>query len=335
MSKKRETAFRDYVNEEALRAELTLVNLKEEYKKSNQSSTIEKFNKRKNDRIEEIKEYISTNEEISLKEKEFLESEIIRLSELTIEKQNKELMGHYVLLITKNLAKKSCFAGYTLNWKDEFFSRAIEHCFKYIHNFDEDKVSERSGKKVKAFAYLTQIIYTSFLDVISKRKKEQEKLKMMGSISDVTRAENNYNVSIEKKSKYKDSIQIELDVLNEDDLNEEFDSLMRFKEVRDKMSTLKSEVFLLSEYKGLKDEDFIESEKRIFKEYDELNDEMMRFKMKYKTTVKPKVILITCNDYGDIKLGEVLNKFQVDGMSCVITKNKTPKKIEKNSISDF
>ena len=37
---KRKNNFRDYVNEASLRVELTLVNLKEEYKKSNRPETI-------------------------------------------------------------------------------------------------------------------------------------------------------------------------------------------------------------------------------------------------------------------------------------------------------
>lgn len=331
----RESQYRDYVNEEALRAELTLVNLREEYKKSNRPETIEKFNARKNARIDEIKEFLKQNAELlGEKDKDYFAEEIQRLEELTIEKQNKERMGSYVLLITKNLAKKSCFAGYTLNWKDEFFSRAIEHCFKYIHNFDENKVSSRTGKKVKAFAYLTQIIYTAFLDVISKRKKEQERLKMMGSMSDLAKGESG-SVLIEKKSKYKNSILLEYDVLEEADLNSEAQNLIRFKEVRDSLNVLKGEIFLLSQYTGEKDADYIKQEQAVFSEYEKLSDELGRFKDRYKMTTRPEVIQITCNEYGDVKLSEVLDKFQFDNMSCIITKNKSPKKIEKNSISDF
>lgn len=331
----RESQYREYVNEEALRAELTLVNLKEEYKKANKPETIEKFNARKNARIDEIKEFLKQNSDsLGENDKKYFTEEIQRLEELTIEKQTKERMGSYVLLITNNLAKKSCFAGYTLNWKDEFFSRAIEHCFKYIHNFDENKVSPRSGKKVKAFAYLTQIIYTAFLDVISKRKKEQERLKMMGTMSDLAKDESGA-VIIEKKSKYKNSILLEFDVLNETDLNNELQNLIRFKEVRDSLNILKGEIFLLSQYAGDKDAEYIKEEQAIFSEYDRLSNELGYFKEKYKMTIRPEVIRITCNEYGDVKLSEVLNKFQFDNMSCVITKNKTPKKIESNSISDF
>ena len=331
---KRDITYRDYVNEEALRAELTLVNLKEEYKKHNQQESVIKFNKRKQERIDEIKELIKNNPNMNSKEKEYYHNEIERLENLTIEKQSKELMGHYVLLITKNLAKKSCFAGYTLNWKDEFFSRAIEHCFKYVHNFDENKVSQRSGQKVKAFAYITQIIYTAFLDVISRRKKEQERLKMMGSLDSVTKGESGYS-TIERKSRYKNFILLEFDVLDYDSLKEELESLERFKIVRDEINLLKSELFLLSQYDSEKDDEYIRQEKEMLQTYEKLSDELKRFKDKFKLTSKPEIIHITCNDYGDVKISDVLNMFQADGACCVITKNKTPKAIEKNSLGDF
>ena len=122
---KRDITYRDYVNEEALRAELTLVNLKEEYRKHNQQESVIKFNKRKQERIDEIKELIKNNPNMNSKEKEYYHNEIERLENLTIEKQSKELMGHYVLLITKNLAKKSCFAGkgqlgVIRRWREDF-----------------------------------------------------------------------------------------------------------------------------------------------------------------------------------------------------------------------
>ena len=326
--------YREYVNEEALRAELTLVNLKEEYKKHNKKEVVEKYNKRKQERINEIKEFIENNPNIEYKDKEYYHSEIERLENLTIEKQSKELMGHYVLLITKNLAKKSCFAGYTLNWKDEFFSRAIEHCFKYVHNFDENKISQRSGKKVKAFAYITQIIYTAFLDVISKRKKEQERLKMIGGMESVDKCESGY-ASIERKSRYRNSISLKFDILDYDSLKEELGSLNRFKTIIDENKIKKSEMFLLSQYNGAKDKEYIFKEKEALQSYEKLSDELKQFKDKYKLTLKPEVIEIVCNDYGDVKISDVLNMFQADGSYCVKKKNKTPKVIEKNSLGDF
>ena len=326
--------YREYVNEEALRAELTLVNLKEEYKKHNKKEIVEKFNKRKQERINEIKEFIENSPNIDYKEKEYYDSEIERLENLTIEKQSKELMGHYVLLITKNLAKKSCFAGYTLNWKDEFFSRAIEHCFKYVHNFDENKISPRSGKKVKAFAYITQIIYTAFLDVISKRKKEQERLKMIGGMESVDKCESGYAL-IERKSRYRNSILLKFDILDYNSLKEELGNLNRFKSIIDEINLLKSELFLLSQYNGAKDKEYIFKEKEALQAYEKLSDELKQFKERYKIALKPEVIEIVCNDYGDVKISDVLNMFQADGSYCVIRKNKTPKVIEKNSLGDF
>lgn len=327
---KRKNNFRDYVNEASLRVELTLVNLKEEYKKSNRPETIEKFNSRKEKRIKEIKDFLSDNQDIEKPEKQYYESEIERLKNLTIETQNKELMGHYILLITKNLAKKSCFAGYTLNWKDEFFSRAIEHCFKYIHNFDEEKISERSGQKVKAFAYVTQIIYTAFLDVISKRKKEQERL----SQTEYLKGDISLEKAIEKKSQYASAITLKYDTLDYNILKETAMKLQRFTKALDEFSIIQNELFLLSQNTQAKDHCFIENEKRILSSYERLSEELNSLKKEYKTNIKPEIIEIICNDYGDVKVSDVLKMFQFDNISCVITKNKDIKK-SNDTLGDF
>lgn len=99
---------------------------------------------------------------------------------------SKQEFGKMVLLIINNLMKKHCFSGYTENWTEDFKSNAIYKIFRYIHNFDSERISEVTGKKVSSFAYLTQITYMAFLEVINKRKKENELMfKTMIPLQDV------------------------------------------------------------------------------------------------------------------------------------------------------
>lgn len=99
---------------------------------------------------------------------------------------SKQEFGKMVLLIINNLMKKHCFSGYTENWTEDFKSNAIYKIFRYIHNFDSERISEVTGKKVSSFAYLTQITYMAFLEVINKRKAENELMfKTMIPLQDV------------------------------------------------------------------------------------------------------------------------------------------------------
>ena len=88
----------------------------------------------------------------------------------------RQRFGEMVLLIIDNLMKKPCFSGYTENWSEDFKSNAIYKIFLYIHNFDPNKISKNTGKKVSSFAYLTQITYMAFVEVINKRKAEEKKM---------------------------------------------------------------------------------------------------------------------------------------------------------------
>lgn len=327
----------DYVDENSLKFELTAVNIKDEYNRAAnetlKNELLEKFNKRKNDRIQEVKNLLATSK-LKPKEKEFYEAELMRLNDLTIQKQNKEIMGNMVLLITRNLAKKPCFSGYTLNWKDEFFSKAIEHCFKYNYNFDENKISQRSGKKVKAFAYITQIIYTAFLDVISKRKKEQERLKISTTIADLAKEDAPFY--FEKVSTYRKRLTLRFDVLDDAKLNECYTDLKRFKELFDLYHALKSEVLVLEKFK--KEQDFIKEERELFDEYHKVLLELDNLKKKYKISLYPEEIEIICNEYGEFqtKISEYLRMFEEDGACCVITLEKNKEK-EANAekVEDF
>lgn len=92
-------------------------------------------------------------------------------------KISKEKFGQMLLLMIKNMATMPSFSGYTENWKTDFYSNAIEKTLLYVHNFDEDLLSKRTGDKSKAFAYVTQICFNAFVNVINIRKAESEFIK--------------------------------------------------------------------------------------------------------------------------------------------------------------
>lgn len=117
------------------------------------------------------KEIIESNQQ---KHKDMLEyAKDVEISS----KASKEKFGVMLLLIIKNLSTMPSFSGYSENWKTDFFSNAIEKTLLYVHNFDENLVSKRSGVKSNAFAYITQICFNAFVNIINIRKKESEFLK--------------------------------------------------------------------------------------------------------------------------------------------------------------
>lgn len=74
-----------------------------------------------------------------------------------------ETIGQAFLMISKKLASKSNFSGYT--YKDEMISDALENCIVAIHSFNPEKSKN-------PFAYFTQIIWYAFLRRIEKEKKQ-------------------------------------------------------------------------------------------------------------------------------------------------------------------
>ncbi len=81
-------------------------------------------------------------------------------------------IGECILLLSKKIAVKSCFSGYS--FIDEMISDGVENVIQYgIVNFDP-------SKKANAFSYFTQIIKWAFIRRIQKEKKQQYiKLKNM------------------------------------------------------------------------------------------------------------------------------------------------------------
>ena len=75
-----------------------------------------------------------------------------------------EYVGKCIYLIAENLSRKPRFINYS--FREEMISDAIENCFLYFDNFDENKSQN-------PFAYFTQIIYYAFHRRISKEEKNR------------------------------------------------------------------------------------------------------------------------------------------------------------------
>lgn len=109
-----------------------------------------------------------------------LKEQIIELSRKTqVDNQSHERFGEIVLLMIRKILTKPNYSGYS--WSDEFYSNACYRVFKYIHNFDCDKKSDRTGNSVSAFSYITQIIIMSIIEVINKNNKIQKELEKISS----------------------------------------------------------------------------------------------------------------------------------------------------------
>lgn len=157
-----------------------------------------------------ILEYVKTKD-LKVKDK------ILELSKITqIDKDSHERFGEIVLLMIKRILTKPNYSGYS--WTDEFYSTACYRVFKYIHNFDADKKSERTGNSVSAFSYITQIITMSILEVINKNNKTQKELDRYAEIHD---SEFGLNPQTKNESTYMPEVSSDLEYI----VDYEFDSL--------------------------------------------------------------------------------------------------------------
>lgn len=112
-----------------------------------------------------------------------LKDTILEVSKETqIDSKSHERFGEIVLLMIRKILTKPNYSGYS--WADEFYSNSCYRVFKYIHNFDCDKKSERTGQSVSAFSYITQIIVMSILEVINRNNKAQKELDAYAEIHD-------------------------------------------------------------------------------------------------------------------------------------------------------
>lgn len=70
-----------------------------------------------------------------------------------------------IVKISENLSRRYNFSGYTATWREEMIGDAIEHCLRYIKNFDTDKYNN-------PHAYITRICFNAFVQRIKKERKE-------------------------------------------------------------------------------------------------------------------------------------------------------------------
>jgi hypothetical protein len=136
---------------------------------------IETFENIKKEYIEYLEERIKENSTATLKQDQELLNNTLNL--VLTSKPSKERFGIILLLMIKNLRTMPSFSGYSENWASDFFSNAVEKTLLYLDNFDERLLSKRTGERSKAFAYVTQICFNAFVNIINIRKKENEFLK--------------------------------------------------------------------------------------------------------------------------------------------------------------
>ncbi|AGN30113.1 sigma factor for late transcription [Vibrio phage nt-1] len=70
-----------------------------------------------------------------------------------------------ILKISENLSRRYNFSGYTATWKEEMIGDAIEHCLRYIKNFDTEKYKN-------PHAYITRICFNAFVQRIKKERQD-------------------------------------------------------------------------------------------------------------------------------------------------------------------
>lgn len=320
---------KDYVDEMSLRFELSVINLKEQYKKATETEKIEiekKFNNRKELRQKEVLEEIEKNNNSKKKNilyQKFLEKEIEYLKDLDIQKQDKKRLGLMILLIIKNLAKKPCFAGYSNNWKDDFYSKGIENCLKYLHNFNEDKISKRTGQKIKAFAYITQIAYMSFIAVINERKQEEVR------INNLNKNLNNNIDNFKENSRYSRFdfeiiLKVEDDIINK--VKETIKTINEFKDLKDQKQIIELELFSYNkDNNSTSDILFNEYLKELSLNYNTILEKLNKIKSKLGVSYIPKTLIIQTNS-DDLNKTELLELTNKNNLNLIIEKGNKPKK---------
>ena len=89
-------------------------------------------------------------------------------------------IGECFMKMAEGMSMKYNFIGYS--WKEEMVADGVEHCLKYIRNFDIE-TQTRTGEP-NAFYYFSTIIYWAFVRRIKKENKQTEiKHKMISSVN--------------------------------------------------------------------------------------------------------------------------------------------------------
>jgi hypothetical protein len=105
-------------------------------------------------------------------------------------------IGDCFLKIATHLSYRPNFVNYM--YRDDMISDAVENAVQYIHNFDPEYISPKTGGRMNPFAYFTQICYFAFLRRIGKEKKQveiKEKILERTSFDEVFTADEHYNSS--------------------------------------------------------------------------------------------------------------------------------------------
>jgi hypothetical protein len=84
-----------------------------------------------------------------------------------------EFLGKCFLQMATRFSYSPNYVNYP--FINDLISDAVENCCRYCHNYNPDFVSLRTGKKLNAFNYITQIIYYAFIRRIKLEKRELEK----------------------------------------------------------------------------------------------------------------------------------------------------------------
>lgn len=84
-----------------------------------------------------------------------------------------EFLGECFLKIATHYSYRPNFVNYP--YMNDLISDAVENCCRYCHNYNPDYVSPRTGRKINAFNYITQIVYYAFIRRIKQEKMEMEK----------------------------------------------------------------------------------------------------------------------------------------------------------------
>lgn len=137
-------------------------------------------------------------------EKDDLLQEIIKIQ--TDPNADKTKFAEQCMLIINNLKKRPQFAGYTSNWTEDYVSNSIYKMLKYIHNFDHTRISKITKQPVSPFAYLTQIAKAAFIEVINRRKGEEEHIKETFQYHDLDELVQMSNYKIIPNREYSDEV---------------------------------------------------------------------------------------------------------------------------------
>lgn len=103
---------------------------------------------------------------------------IRNLDKLT--KDESKRFGYHLIAICGIVLNLPKFVHNPVWIKEELESRMLEYMLEYVHKFDFDKVSKRTGKTSHPFSYLYRVAYTqanTWFNLEYKKRKMMENLK--------------------------------------------------------------------------------------------------------------------------------------------------------------